>query len=130
MGVRTHRELAAWQLASELRREVVAVTAHPPAASDRRFCDQARAAAASVAANVAEGFARFTPGEFARFLQFSRASLAELDTHIRDAVEREYITNETAAALLRLHARCEHAVAALHADRRRAAAAAKRRPAR
>ena len=43
---------------------------------------QMRKAANSGCTNVAEGFGRFYPKEFARYLQISRASLKELGEHL------------------------------------------------
>jgi four helix bundle protein len=44
-------------------------------------------------AHVAEGFGRFNPADFARFLVMARASLMESQNHLLDAVDKGYITD-------------------------------------
>lgn len=43
---------------------------------------QIRRSAASVAANIAEGWGRESPGSFVQFLKISQGSLKELETHL------------------------------------------------
>ena len=43
---------------------------------------------------MAEGFGRFNPADFARFLVMARASVMESQNHLRDAVDKGYITKE------------------------------------
>ena len=75
MGVRRFEDLVAWQLAWDLREKVFAFTDKPRAARDVKFCGQIREATRSAAANTAEGFGRFYPREFARFLRIAAGSL-------------------------------------------------------
>jgi hypothetical protein len=64
-------ELATFRLCEDLMKKVEAGTATGNVAQDFRFCDQINDAALDAAADVAEGFARFYPGEFARFLDYA-----------------------------------------------------------
>ena len=48
-----------WQLANELRREVIAFTEMPPVSRDYKFCSQIRDASSSACRNTSEGFGRF-----------------------------------------------------------------------
>ncbi len=107
MGARTVRELAVWQLCEELRLAVIAATATGSAARNVRFCDQIRDATVDAVSDVAEGFARFQPKDFARFLDYALASLGEVQTRARDAHGRGYFDDRTASAILRLAARAE-----------------------
>jgi four helix bundle protein len=51
-------------------------------------------AVAGPPAHIAEGFGRFNPADFGRFLVLARASLMESQEHLRDAVDRGYIGEE------------------------------------
>ncbi|HEY7291412.1 MAG TPA: four helix bundle protein [Vicinamibacterales bacterium] len=77
MAVRHFTDLIAWQLIDELRRETIAFTAVAPVSSD-----------------VTEGFARFRPAEFVRFLQFSTGSLSEVQDLLIEAREKKYASDE------------------------------------
>ena len=81
----------AWQLAETLKCEVLSFTESGPAARDFRFRDDIRASSASAPANIAEGFGRFKPGQFAQFLGYAKASLVETQNHLIDARDRQFI---------------------------------------
>ena len=59
-----------------------------------------RDALGDVEADVAEGFARKNPGEFANFLRFALASLAEARTRLKDGVARGCFTDDDVAMSL------------------------------
>ena len=92
MVARHYSELECWQLAHELKCEVISFTARMPAKADRDFCDDIRAAARSAPSNIAEGFGRETHRDFAHFLSIARASLMETENHLQDALDCAYIT--------------------------------------
>jgi len=58
-----------------------------------------RRAAESPCPNIAEGFSRFYPREFARFVRIAKGSLSELLDHLKLAVRRQLIDPETAKSL-------------------------------
>ena len=118
MGVRTFKELVAWQLAAALRDEIVATIATLPATRDRNYCDQLRDSAASAAANIAEGFARFGAKEFARALLVARGELAETENHLEDGLRRHYLSEAEYQRLATLAKRAFVAVSRLHASLR------------
>ena len=91
VGVRDFRDLVAWQLAYELKCEVFAFTATGVASKDFKYRDQIRDSSASVHSNIAEGFGRFRPGDFARFLEYARASMVETQNHLLDGRDRGYL---------------------------------------
>ena len=83
-------ELLVWQLMHELHIEVWKATESPPAARDFRFRDQIRDASESTVRNVAEGFGRFNPGQFAAFLDISRASALETKALLKKGLDVGY----------------------------------------
>jgi four helix bundle protein len=46
---------------------------------------------------IVEGFGRFNPADFARFLGMAKASLMEAHNHLEDAVDRGLITDDVRA---------------------------------
>ena len=92
MGVRRFEDLYAWQRARDLEREVFAFTAVLPACRDSKYCDQIRESSRSAGRNTAEGFGRFYPKEFARFLRIAVASLHETMNQLHHARDRGYLT--------------------------------------
>ncbi len=113
MGVRRFEDLAAWKLAFELQREVYAFTAYGPAWHDIKFRDQIRDASASATRNIAEGFGRYRPREFARFLEIARGSLNETRSHLHDALQRSYLSPSEHSQLVKLSDRALGASTAL-----------------
>jgi len=112
---KSFREMAAWQLAFELKdRTIALITASPRARADFRFRDQLTSSARSVPANIAEGFGRFRPTEIARFLEIARGSLDETETHLRDGVTSGYFAPVDVAPLIFLAARCRSAINSWH----------------
>jgi four helix bundle protein len=107
MGVKDFRDLVTWQLADELRREVIAFTENESVARDFKFCNQIRDASASACRNTSEGFGRFRPAENARFLEFAHASLSEVQDGLIEApldalaqsARRKYKLHEVSARL-------------------------------
>jgi len=89
-GVRRYEDLDAWQLADELKREVYALTDAGPAAKDLVFRKQIRNSAASNTKNIAEGFGRFNPGDFAHFVEIALASAMETKDSLKDGIDRGY----------------------------------------
>jgi four helix bundle protein len=127
MGVSDVRDLDAFKLAREFKRQVYAlVRAHPIAYSDFKYRSQVWDACASGESNIDEGFKRFNPGVFAQFLKYSRASLSEAVCRVEDGVDRGYFTAEAAAPVLTLGDRATRTVAGLQRSQARQAEAQKR----
>jgi four helix bundle protein len=76
-GVQRFEDLVAWRLLFELSVAVWKLTDGPPASRDFKYRDQVRDSSDSAQRNVSEGFGRFSPGEFARFLDIARGSANE-----------------------------------------------------
>jgi four helix bundle protein len=114
MAARTYRELVCWQLSIDLKKRVYAVVARSAVARDVKFCDQIRGSARGAPRTIAEGFGRFRPADFARYLEFARASLIETQNHLDDALDCEYLTEEEHSQLLKLANRAIGATTKLH----------------
>jgi four helix bundle protein len=101
MGVQKLEELTAWRVSRAFKLEVYRlVRDNPSANADLRLRSQLMEAAASVESNVAEGFERYSAGEFARFLSFSRASARESLVRLQDGVDRGHFSqNEITEAV-------------------------------
>ena len=119
-----------WQLSSDLKSEVFAFTDTGPSARDFKFRDQIRDSSAAAPRDIAEGFGRFRPREFARFLEFARGSLMETQTSLIDARERSYLPPDACARLYNLAHAALRATTNLMLSKQRQAneATRKRRP--
>ena len=71
----------------------------PPLEKDRKRRDQLEDSVRGPGAHVAEGFGRFSPPDFARFVVMARASLMESQNHLLDLVDRGHISEEQRVAL-------------------------------
>ena len=111
-AVHRFEDLFAWQLSSELRDEILPITERR-VWKDWTFRDQIRDSASSPPRNIAEGFGRFRPTEFAYFVRVAAASLHETRNHLHDARTRKYINGEEANRLLKLQARARKATTGL-----------------
>ena len=82
-----HLRLAVWKDGVRLAADVCKVTRSFPRQMQLSLGLQMQRSAVSVPSNIAEGAARGARKEFLRFLKISRASLMELDTQIRIAMD-------------------------------------------
>ncbi|MDO8501057.1 MAG: four helix bundle protein [Gemmatimonadaceae bacterium] len=94
------RKLRVWQAAQELAIDAHRVAARMRGARSATLCDQLIRAAMSVPTNIVEGSAHASPREFARFVQYSLASVSELEGHIQLARDLEMITQHDFTRLL------------------------------
>ena len=104
-AARTHEDLVAWQLAVALRDQVFAITAHPDVRRYGGFCDQIQRSCSSAPANIAEGFRRYKPRDFARYLRIALGSLGETQNHLQHAKTQRYISEEEFSSLWKLSSR-------------------------
>lgn len=99
MAVRHYRDLIAWQLAEAFTAEIGRlVDASPNGQADLLYCRQLLGAAESVGSNVAEGFLRCSPADFARFLSYALGSLAEAETRLQHGVRRRFFAEDDTVA--------------------------------
>lgn len=95
MTAKNFRELRAWQLAYAFKLRIYDLIESTPISDDERIHKQLREGAASAPAQISEGFGRFDPVDFARFVKMARATIVECQNHLQDAVDRRHITEAT-----------------------------------
>lgn len=124
--VNQFEDLRAWQHARELTARIYRATSVGPLASDRALRDQLRRAAASIMANIAEGFERGRRSEFHQFLSIAKGSCAEVRSFLYVAFDAGLLTGDAFQDLLeqsmsvtRLVARLRSAVAKQRDARRK-----------
>jgi four helix bundle protein len=86
--------LSAWQASHRLALEVYRATQGWPKAEIYGLTSQARRAAVSVAANIAEGTAKRGSKEFGRFLDVALGSLSELTCLLRLSLELGFMSRD------------------------------------
>lgn len=100
MAVKTYRDLLAWQCAMDCADDVLRLTDEKGLARKYWLVDQIQRAAASVAANIAEGHdGQFSKRMYLKHLFIARGSLAETMTFLELSVRRKYITKEEGRTL-------------------------------
>jgi four helix bundle protein len=98
-GIKSHRDLIAWQKAMAQVVAVYHVCKSFPKEETYGLTSQTRRAAVSIPANIAEGQGRRLTKEFQQFLANARGSLLELDTHLELALRLQYLSAEQHAAM-------------------------------
>ena len=85
-------QLPLFQRVDAFSRAVIEIVDRPGVRRYRRLWDQVIEANDSVVANFAEGFEQSSDAAFARFLQHSKASLAEVARRLKQLERRRTIT--------------------------------------
>jgi len=93
-------DLDAWKQAHAFVVEIYKLTKTFPQRETYGIVDQLRRASASVSANIAEGYSRFSFKDKNRFYYNSRGSLSECENFILISRDVEYMESEIAANLL------------------------------
>lgn len=91
--------LEIWHDAVEVVKAVYTLTQSWPKEELYGLTNQARRAAVSIPANLAEGLGRRTPREMARFAQIALGSLYELDTLLYLSAELVYSSKDMVTSL-------------------------------
>lgn len=95
MVVKDFEELAIYQKARVLGKQVYEITRKGEFKFDSRFVQQIRASVGSVADNIAEGFERQGAKEFKNFLYIAKGSCGELRAQINRAYDVGFIDKST-----------------------------------
>lgn len=82
MQIQSYRELKVWQEGMNLAEQCYCTTRSFPKDELYGMTSQIRRAAASIPANIAEGYGRHTRPQYLQFLYISQGSLRELETHL------------------------------------------------
>ncbi len=91
-AITSFRDIIAWQKAHAIVLSIYTLTKKFPVDERFRLVDQMCRAAASVPANIAEGFARQGHQDTLRFYNIAQASLEELKYHMLLAKDLGYIS--------------------------------------
>jgi four helix bundle protein len=102
MSQSSYKDLIAWQKAMELVTKIYDATEEFPSHEQFGLVSQLRRAAVSVPSNIAEGKAHYSNRDFVRFLRHARGSLAEIETQVPIAHQRQYVPDSTVTGLLQL----------------------------
>ena len=92
MGISRFEDIQAWQFARELCKMIYQLTGDEKFHRDFGLRDQARRAAVSVMANIAEGFDSHSNPEFVQFLYYALRSASELQSHLYIAQDQGYVS--------------------------------------
>lgn len=114
VGVKRLDDLIAYQRALEFKAEVYRIARESDRVQrDDQFRAQLLNATASIAANIAEGWGRFSASEFCQFLRYARASVEESRVWLEDGVARGYFGAATIDPAINRARQCEAAIMGL-----------------
>jgi four helix bundle protein len=106
-------DILAWQKARQLTKRVYTMSKGIEFSKDYGLKDQIRRSSVSIMANIAEGFARRTDKDFAYFLNISRSSAAEVQSHLYVALDQGYIIQDEFDEVYDLVEECSKMIFAL-----------------
>lgn len=99
---RNFRLYPVWQAAVAYATDIYKVTAELPYFEKKGLCDQLQRAVVSISSNIAEGCAKPSDVEFAKFLDTSLGSAYEVETQLLIAKNVGYISSELYTELLEI----------------------------
>jgi len=95
--VKRFEDLECWKEARKFVKLLYGLTKKDTFRKDFELVSQLRRSAVSTMANTAEGFHRNSNKDFMKFLDYSRASVAESISHCYVALDQQYINEEEIA---------------------------------
>ena len=98
-GVRNHEEFDVWQLSDQIRIRLRTILDRPVFRQHTSLREQLEKCAEGPCPQIAEGFARYLPGDNAKFVRIAAGSLSELLEHLSRAHARNLITEQEAVDL-------------------------------
>ena len=100
---RNFRNYKVWQDAVAYATHVYKVTSDMPWFEKKGLCDQLQRAVVSISSNIAEGSAKPSDADFARFLDTALGSAYEVETQLLIAKNIGYINQELYNELLNMN---------------------------
>ena len=97
---RNFRDYKVWNDAIVLSTLVYQITGKMPWFEKKGLCDQLQRAAVSISSNIAEGAARSSDADFARFLDFALGSAFEVETQLKIAKNVGYLDGDHSQELI------------------------------
>lgn len=99
-AIQSYQDLQVWQKSMDLAANCYQLTKGFPRAEVYGMTSQIRRAAASVPANIAEGYGRENRGEYIQFLRIAQGSLKELETHLLLSLRVDLTKDEAVKPIL------------------------------
>ena len=87
MYIKSYKDLIVWQKSVELVKEIYRLTAKFPPKEQYGLTMQMRRAVVSIPSNIAEGYGRKSPKEYAQHFSIAYGSALELETQVYIAKE-------------------------------------------
>ena len=100
--IKDYKDLLIWQKGIEIAKQSYLLTKQYPKEELYGMVQQIRRAASSIPANIAEGYGRRYTQEYIRFLNISRGSLNELETHLIISMSVGLCSQKDAALVIKL----------------------------
>ena len=97
---RNFRQYPVWQMAVDYATKVYKTTTEMPWFEKKGLCDQLQRAAVSISSNIAEGCAKPSDAEFAKFLDTALGSAYEVETQLTIAHNVDYINDDIFTQLM------------------------------
>lgn len=94
MKIKSFRDLEVWRLSSRLSKQIGELIKTFPRSEEYKLTSDLHRAARSIPANISEGFGRFHFSEKLQFYNIARGSTTEVQNHIDEAYNAEYIKEE------------------------------------
>ena len=93
-GARNFREYPVWKESVAFATYVYEITSKMPWFEKKGLCDQLQRAAVSISSNIAEGSAKPSNADFARFLDTALGSAYEVETQLLIAYKVGYVDKD------------------------------------
>ena len=91
-----YKDLVVWKRGMELAKMAYLLSRRLPREENYALADQIRRSSISIPSNIAEGYGRTSPKDYARFLSMARGSSYELETQILLSIKLGYIQENDA----------------------------------